>query len=358
MRNQIKIDHSLIEYLLDVPDIFQKDNADLANLLKDNCKTDVSSFPDASKIQTAYYIRKFIDEIPGGFFIYHADEKEEIIYANQALLRIFNCGNLKEFGELTGNSFKGMVHPDDIEKVERSIKEQISHSQYDLDYVEYRIIQKGGKIRWIDDYGHFIHSNTIGDVFYVFVGDATEKKHRQQKEKEALLTDKFQKEQQLMNQIEEYDKELEIINQEHIRRLEVIEALSLNYESIFYVDLDKNQIQPYRTSDRIEYQFKQGMQISKFIGFASEYINQWVHPHDRKLFAKANTPEYIRQKLSNTETFHINYRIIKNGITKYLQLHIVNVGNDEHISQIVMGYRSVDDEIIHEMEQKKYWKPH
>ena len=353
MRNQIKIDHSLIEYLLDVPDIFQRDDADLDHLFKENHKTDMPPCPDISQMQTAYYIRKFIDEMPGGFFIYHANEKEEIIYANQSLLRIFNCNSLKEFRELTGNSFKGIVHPDDLEEVEESIKEQISKSKYDLDYVEYRIIQKGGEIRWIDDYGHFIHSDTVGDVFYVFVGDATEKKHKQQKEKEALLTDKLQKEQQLISQIEEYDKELEKINQEHIRRLEVIEALSLNYESIFYVDLDKNQIQPYRISDQIEYQFKQNMQTCEFIGFASEYISQWVHPHDRKIFSKANTPEYIRQKLSNAETFHINYRIIKNGIIKYLQLHIVNVGNNEHISQIVMGYRSVDDEIIHEMEQKK-----
>lgn len=165
------------------------------------------------QIQTAYYIREFIDEIPGGFLIYRADEKEEIIYANQALFRIFNCDNLKE---LTGNSFKGMVHPDDLEKVEQSIKEQILHSQYDLDYVEYRIIQKGGEIRWIDDYGHFIRSHTVGDIFYVFVGDATEKRHNHQKEKEEILIDKIRTEQTLIKQIEEYDHELESINQEHL----------------------------------------------------------------------------------------------------------------------------------------------
>ncbi len=353
MSKPIIMNQSLIEYLLSVPDIFKKSNAELHDLLESYQRTDAAPPLDISQIQTAYFIRKFIDEIPGGFFIYHADDKEELIYANQALLRIFNCNSLKEFKELTGNSFKGIVHPDDLEKVEQSIKEQISQNQYNLDYVEYRIIQKGGEIRWIDDYGHFIHSDTAGDVFYVFVGDATEKKHRQQKEKEEILVNKIKTEQTLIKQIEEYDQELENMNQEHLRRLEVIEALSLNYESIFYVDLDKNRIQPYRISNRIEYQFKEDIQTCEFIGFSSEYINQWVHPLDREIFLKANTPEYIRKRLSGTETFHINYRIIKDGKTKYLQLHVVDVGNSEHISQIVMGYRSVDDEIIHEMEQKK-----
>ena len=42
----------------------------------------------------------FMDEIPGGFFIYYADGDERIIYANQGMLRIFQCGSLREFREL------------------------------------------------------------------------------------------------------------------------------------------------------------------------------------------------------------------------------------------------------------------
>lgn len=101
-------------------------------------------------------IGRIADEMPGGFFIYRANGDEELIYANTAMLRIFNCNTLEEFRELTGNSFRGIVHPEDLEAVEESIWKQIEKSQYDLDYVEYRIIQKGGEIRWIEDYGHFI----------------------------------------------------------------------------------------------------------------------------------------------------------------------------------------------------------
>ena len=55
------------------------------------------------------------EQIPGGFFIYRADESTEILYANGAVFKIFGCADLDEFKGLTGFTFRGMVHPDDYE---------------------------------------------------------------------------------------------------------------------------------------------------------------------------------------------------------------------------------------------------
>ncbi len=119
--------------------------------------------------------QKIMDEMPGGFFVYHADGEEKLIHANQSLFRIFGCDTLEEFKELTGYTFPGLVHPDDLEMVERSIREQIESSEYALDYLEYRIIKKDGSVRWVEDYGHFIHTDAFGDIFYVFIDDATDR---------------------------------------------------------------------------------------------------------------------------------------------------------------------------------------
>ncbi len=131
-------------------------------------------------------IEQISEGIPGGFFVYHADEKEELIYFNQAMLRIFGCDTEEEFRILTGNSFKGIVHPDDLDKVETSIFEQIRESQYNLDYVEYRIVQKDGTVRWIEDYGHFMHTEEYGDIFYVFIDDATDRLSKRMAELEEI----------------------------------------------------------------------------------------------------------------------------------------------------------------------------
>ena len=306
----------------------------------------------------AYHLKHFADIMPGGFFIYRADEEETLIYANEAMLRIFQCDTMQEFRELTGNSFRGIVHPDDLEAVEESIKEQIEQSQYDLDYVEYRIIRKDGRIRWLDDYGHFVHSESVGDVFYVFVGDATEKKERQIEKIETWFSEKLKKEQELQAQLDKYDKEMKVIHQEHLIRLEMIEGLSVDYESIFYVDLDRDRIKAYRVSERFRKQFSEHYTVRQFTGFDVDYVAEWVYPEDRALVEKISDPAYIRRELeqSRKRDFHLNYRVYENQDIKYIQLRVVNVGSEEHISQLVFGYRSIDEEMISEMQQKKLLK--
>lgn len=116
---------------------------------------------------------ELIDSMPGGLFIYRADGNEELLYVNNAVIRIFGCDTYEEFAELTGNSFKGMVHRNDLEAVEKSIAHQIASNAHKLDFVEYRINHKSGHTRWVADYGHFVETS-IGPIFYVFISDNTE----------------------------------------------------------------------------------------------------------------------------------------------------------------------------------------
>ncbi len=111
--------------------------------------------------------------MPGGFFIYHADGEQEIIFANNALIKLYGCRDLVDFKNYTGYTFKGMIHPDDREKVTASIAEQINDNGSEFDYVEYRMIRKDGQMRWMCDYGHFLKSDFYGDIFYVFIEDIT-----------------------------------------------------------------------------------------------------------------------------------------------------------------------------------------
>ena len=136
---------------------------------------DKKAFTISFDEQTLPVIELISEGMPGGFFIYHADGDEELIYINGAMLRIFGCDTLEEFKELTGYTFKGIVHPADIDKVEESIHTQILHGGNDLDYVEYRIVRKDGMVRWVEDYGHFVRTQAYGDLFYVFIEDATER---------------------------------------------------------------------------------------------------------------------------------------------------------------------------------------
>lgn len=137
-------------------------------------------------METTELYREIVDRMPGGFFVYHADGDEEIIHANQAMIRMFGCETMEEFKELTGNSFKGIVHPDDLEMAEKSIHDQIKNSKYGIDYLEYRIIKKDGTVRWVEDYGHYIETERYGGIFYVFIDDATERFNERMKHLEKV----------------------------------------------------------------------------------------------------------------------------------------------------------------------------
>ena len=116
------------------------------------------------------------EQVPGGFFIYRADESTELIYVNSATIKMFGCKDLLDFKLLTGYTFRGMVYPRDYPSIEKSIEEQIAnyHNQ-NRDFVKYRIVRRDGSIRWVDDYGHLSELPGYGSVYYVFIGDITDK---------------------------------------------------------------------------------------------------------------------------------------------------------------------------------------
>ncbi len=340
----------LIEHILTLSDFLQTHNMDFDWQEAADARL---SLPDLPEFRIAYESLRFMDEMPGGFMIYYADAGEEILYANKALLRIFLCSTMKEFREWTGNSFRGFVHPDDLDAVEESIERQISGSQNALDYVEYRITRKDGEVRWVEDYGHFIRNPSARDVFYVFVGDATEKRDRMLKEKELFISQERRNEQQLRSQIEEYDKERALINQEYLRHLEVIEGLSINYESIFYVDLEEDTIHPYRLGGSTGELFEGKTETRCFSRFVSDYVDQWVDVQDRGVVSQSMSSDGIREILSGCKTYHVNYHAIKDKEASCMQLRYVDVGVKNSRAQIVLGFQRVDEEIRREMEQRQ-----
>ena len=118
-------------------------------------------------------VEAIAESLPGGFFIYKADEKEELISFNRELVKLFHCETEEEFRKLSGNSFKGMVHPEDLNLVESDISAQIK-GENDIDCVKYRIVCKDGTEKSVLDYGRFVHTEMYGDVYYVFMNDITQ----------------------------------------------------------------------------------------------------------------------------------------------------------------------------------------
>lgn len=257
-------------------------------------------------------------KMPGGFFIYRADDEGEIFYVNDVMLDIFGCKTLDEFKNLTGNTFRGMVHPDDYEAVDLSIKNQIAKNEKHLDYVEYRIKRLDGSIRWVDDYGRFAHNKKFGDIFYVFIYDVTA--HR-------------------------------IASEENYRRAKIIEALSVEFNSIYLLNLDSGGIRPYRLRGErcrsiIETLSPNSDGEYNWLEIFPAYAEKYVMPEDRELYFKEIKESRIRERLKNESSYNINYRCQKeNGDIIYLEMSIVKIEDDLLKNNIVIGYRDITAQV-------------
>ncbi|MBO2517900.1 MAG: hypothetical protein CW338_11645, partial [Clostridiales bacterium] len=116
-------------------------------------------------------ISSIAEHLPNGFFAYRDQGDGELILFNDVLVRMFGCESREEFSEYIGSTFRGIVHPDDYDRTQKTIYSQIASSLHDMDHVIYRITRKDGEVRTIDDYGHLVHSLDLGDVFFVCLSD-------------------------------------------------------------------------------------------------------------------------------------------------------------------------------------------
>lgn len=119
---------------------------------------------------------RIVENLPGGVLIYKADrDNEQILYANQEIIHLFDCEDYDDFYKYVKGCFKGCVHPDDYERTEDTIWEHIDNSMLNRDYVIYRIITKKGIIKEVNDLGRLVIDKKYGDLFYVFMHDLGQK---------------------------------------------------------------------------------------------------------------------------------------------------------------------------------------
>ncbi|MBQ7501136.1 PAS domain S-box protein, partial [bacterium] len=256
--------------------------------------------------------------MPGGFFIYKAEGGGELLYANHTIFDIFGCKNLDVFKELTGYSFKGMVHPDDYESVKASIKKQIFASEEKFDYVEYRIKCRDGSIRWVDNYGHYAETDNYGGIYYVFISDITEKHER-------------------------------LDNERNVHE-SVIKTLINSYEAFWLInDIETESCSLYRGDTGADslHAAAIGSALSciTYTEAKDQYISNLVEEEDRERLSRECSLSYIVNKLSEKPQFSVTYRRSFADGPRYYRVDFDKVKMPGGKIGVIMGFKDVDDEV-------------
>ncbi len=280
---------------------------------------------------TIHIVEEIGRHMPGGFLIYKAQEPEDILYANQKVFDIFGCDGLEDFRQLTGYTFRGLVHPDDYAIVTEAILNQIRHDE--IDHVEYRIVRKDGIVRWVDDYGHYTETEAYGGIFYVFFSDITEERELRKKKEHLDLWTKLSNEQQQRQQ-----------------QNSMIIALSSDYRSVYYVNLDQDDGVCYLADKQHEEGPAAGQHFS-FLPVFTEFANNHVAESYRDGFLQFIQPDHIRTELLKQPI--IAYRFLEtrtDGTESYSMLRMAGVRHmedrtDHLVHAIGVGFSDIDAEM-------------
>lgn len=140
------------------------------------------------------------------------------------------------------------------------------------------------------------------------------------------------------------------------RQMEMIQALSIDYNLVYFYDLKTgagNLLRNRDSDDNDEYMcdsiFSEEFSFQESM---HRYIEEFVYEEDKELLEEFLSLDRLKDELAEKKMTYANYRIFKDGEITYFQIKIVRTGIWEENQGIVLGFRSVDEEIRNEMEKK------
>lgn len=139
---------------------------------------------------------------------------------------------------------------------------------------------------------------------------------------------------------------------ESLLAAQVIEGLSVNYASIYLLNLNTGMMRVYHLKDEF---FRE---ISRKIGIPegqsanchevlSNYAELYIVPEDRELFLREVDKTRIHERLAKEDSFSVNYRCHSpEGGVAYISMSVKRTKGDGQDERVVMAFRDVTEDTI------------
>ena len=140
--------------------------------------------------------------------------------------------------------------------------------------------------------------------------------------------------------------------EEEQRQMELIHALSIDYNLVCFFDLDTGKGNALRISD-CKYKILDELFVGelRMEDNLNKYIDRCVYEEDQEMLRNALSQENLMKKLAEKRVYSVNYRTICYGEMRYFQMKAVCAGDWSKNSGIVLGFHSIDEETRREMEK-------
>ncbi|MCM1256984.1 MAG: response regulator [Roseburia sp.] len=250
--------------------------------------------------------------------VLHTADGSNVISANLAALKILGYETVEEMMEDGFAMVAKTVVDEDKVKLRACMKTLTTVG--DSVSVEYRVQHKDGELLHIMGNIKLLQEN--GQLLYRrFLLDCTQQK---------LMEEKNEK-----------------------RQMELIHALSIDYNIICSFDLDTDAGTALRSNKEAGGIFacSEGEELS-YTESMKDYTQRFVHEEDREILRQRFSVDGLKKELAEKNAYSLNYRVCTDEGIAYYQIKAVPTGKWSEDKGIVLGFRSVDEEIRSEMEKK------
>ena len=248
----------------------------------------------------------------------HSADGARIISINRAALTILGYESQEEMMAAGFDMVAASVVEEDRERLRSAIRRL--KKEGDSISVEYRVCHPDGEILHVMGNVKLLLEN--GEPMYQrFLLDCTAQK-QEQKEKER-------------------------------RYMEMIQALCVDYNVVCFFDLGTGKGMPLRLDVRDNSRLEEIFSGEIFLEECLElYTRQFVYGEDQEGLRRSFSWDGLKRELAREKQHYMNYRVMLDGQMKYFQIKAVRADDWEQNHGVVLGLRSVDEEIRSEMEQK------
>lgn len=142
------------------------------------------------------------------------------------------------------------------------------------------------------------------------------------------------------------------------KQLKILAALSSNYSSVYYTNLNENHCEAVQLLDGEDEQTGGRLRIlDTYSGSLQRYVDDYVTAEYRERMLNLCTPQAMVELLEGKEDFSVRYQVKPNpcGFSFY-EMNFVHAGVDNQEHAMVFGIRCVDEVAREESKQKQLLK--
>ncbi len=130
-----------------------------------------------------------------------------------------------------------------------------------------------------------------------------------------------------------------------LRNLEVITALASEYTSLFYVDLNNEEVFVYTMNPSVTSKYDAVFTTCNFEEAKKAYAERDIYPDDREEYYRILAVPYMREQLAKESFYSFVYRMIVGDVCEYCEVRIIRIMEGGNLKAAVVAYSNVDKRV-------------